>query len=465
MTDDSRLSNLRTEIMQVTLEIIRLAGKRAALAQYVAKEKLKIGLPLVNRKVERQLRREVAEQCQRDRSDPDFALRLLNELIIESIRKQESHIKPSKPVNAYHMFVKARELERSGNEIFHLEVGEPDFGPPDVVAESLTRAVKKGHSGYTESAGIHELRTKIADHESKKHDLKITANQVTVTVGGRFAFYLSLIATIKPGDEVIVIDPSYPAYHDCIREIGGRPIHLSTLLEDNWNPDIGLVEANINRTTRMIILNSPSNPTGKVLDKITLDRIVELAIENDIRIVSDEVYSEYSSSPHTSLLEYGQCDQVYINSFSKTYGMTGFRLGYAISNVDTAQRITQLQTLSLTSVPEFIQYSGIRALDCGKDAKQYAVLIEKRLSTFCKHLEKMPVSFLQPDGGFYIFPRLNNEEQDGLEFANKLLTEKGVAVVPGIAYGQEYSRFFRISVCQPEELLIEAANRMEEVLR
>jgi aspartate aminotransferase len=446
------------------LDIISLAGKRTALAKDVAKEKLRTGVPLVNREVEQNLRSKVTELCRKEQSDPVFALRLLNELIMESIRKQESHIEPAKPVSAYHIFVKAKELERAGREVLHLEVGEPDFGPPDAVAESLTRSVKNGHAGYTESAGIHELRAKLANQVNQKYDLDISATQVTVTVGGRFALYLSLVASIRPGDEVIVIDPSYPAYSDCIRETGGRPIHLPTRLENNWIPDSGLLEDNINQTTRMIILNSPSNPTGKVLDKSTLDMIVELAVENDIRIVSDEVYSEYASSPHTSMLQYPQCDLVYIDSFSKTYGMTGFRLGYAISDVDTIQRITQFQTLSLTCVPEFIQYSGISALDCGKDADHYAALIEKRRTTFCKKLEKMPVSFLQPDGGFYIFPMLNNEDLNGLRFADKLLTEKGVAVVPGIAYGQEYSRFFRISVCQPEEQLIAAANRIEEAL-
>ncbi|MHA2081633.1 MAG: pyridoxal phosphate-dependent aminotransferase, partial [Candidatus Thorarchaeota archaeon] len=197
----------------------------------------------------------------------------------------------------------------------------------------MTTAVKNGHAGYTESAGIIELRAKIADHENQKRDLDISPNQVIVTVGGRFALYLCLATSLKPGDEVVVIDPSYPAYSNCIRETGGRPIHLTTSLEDDWIPDMGILEDNINHTTRTIILNSPSNPTGKVLDKSTLDLIVALAVENDIRIVSDEVYSEYSFSSHTSMLQFPQCDQVYINSFSKTYGMTGFRLGYAISDV------------------------------------------------------------------------------------------------------------------------------------
>ncbi len=465
MTENLRLNSLRTEIEQITMEIIHLAGKRSALAEEVIKEKLRTGSALVNRGVEQHLRNKVIEQCERNHQDSSFALRLLNELIIESVRIQQTHTTPIEPVSAYHMFVKAKALEEAGKEVIHLEVGELDFGPPVEVAETLTKAVKEGHAGYTQSAGILELRTKIAEHVNEKHKININADQIVVTVGGRFALYLCLVTSLKPGDEVIVFDPSYPAYSDCIREVGGRPIHLSTYLEDNWSPNIGQLEDSINKTTRMIILNSPSNPTGKLLGKSILENIVELATENDIQIVSDEVYSEFVFSPHSSILEFPQCNQVYVNSFSKTYGMTGFRLGYAISDVDTIQKMTKRQTLSLTCAPEFIQYAGVKAFDCKKEVKQYTGTIEKRQEKVSKLLDKLPVSFLRPDGGFHVFPMLNSEDETGLEFADMLLTKKGVAVVPGIGYGQAYTRFFRISVCQPEDQLIEAVNRMEVILK
>ncbi|MHA1948853.1 MAG: aminotransferase class I/II-fold pyridoxal phosphate-dependent enzyme [Candidatus Thorarchaeota archaeon] len=464
MTDSPRLNELRSEIEQVTLEIIRLAGSRSELALEVAEEKLRTGTPLVNRGVENHLRHRVIEQSERDNHDTSFALRLLNQLISESVRLQGKHIVTPEPVGAYHIFVKANALERSGREVIHLEVGEPDFGPPSAVAESLSIAATQGHAGYTESAGLLELREKIAGHVNQSLGLEISANQITVTVSGRFALYLSLVSCLKAGDEVIVFDPSYPAYSDCIRTAGGRPIHLSTSLENDWNPDIGLLEERINKTTRMIILNSPGNPTGKILDKSTLEQIVELSVKNDIQIVSDEVYSDYSLTPYTSILQFPECNQIYLNSFSKSYGMTGFRLGYAISDVDTIKRITKLQNISLTCAPEFVQYAGIKALDCQKEVDQYTGIIKDRLEIASSALGKLPVSFYRPDGSFYIFPMLNNEEETGVEFADNLLSEKGVAVVPGPGYGSEYSRFFRISVCQPKPTLIEAINRMQEVL-
>jgi aspartate aminotransferase len=457
------LNSLRQEFERLTLEIIGLAGKRTNLVEEIAVEKIQRGLTLVNREVERNLRIKVVEQCVKNDQNPEFALRLVNQLIMESISKQESHFEKQEFVSAYDIFVKANNMEREGREVIHLEVGEPDFGPPVAVAESLTKAVVKGHGGYTQSSGILALRQKIVEYVNQKHDQNITADQVIITVGGRFAIYLSLVTSLRPGDEVIVIDPSYPAYSDCIKQAGGRPVHITTQLADKWNLNLNQLEESINQTTKMIILNSPNSPSGKTLDDSTLEKIAELSLENDIRIVSDEVYSEFSLEPHVSILQF-PCNQIYVNSFSKTFGMTGFRLGYAISDAETIQKITKLQNISLTCVPEFIQYAGITALDCLNEAEGYVNEIKIRQAAVSKRLESLPVSFYRPDGGFYLFPRLNNETTNGSEFAERLLMERRIAVVPGTAYGKQFSQFFRISVCQPVERLMESVNRMEEIL-
>ena len=238
-----------------------------------------------------------------------------------------------------------------------------------------------------------------------------------------------------------------------------------TYLENDWNPDIDLVESRINESTKMMILNSPSSPTGKTLERSTLRSLVDLAIEHDIQILSDEVYSRFTTAIHSSVLEFPECSQVFVDSFSKTYRMTGFRIGYAVSDASSIQRMTQLQNRFLTSIPEFIQYAGLKALDCKKEIEQYIATIEQRRNRMCSLLRDLPLSFCQPDGGFYIFPKLETEKFDGVQFAEKLLQEQGVSVVPGIAYGSDYSRFFRISVCQPESELIEAADSIKEVLK
>ncbi|MFW9786033.1 MAG: aminotransferase class I/II-fold pyridoxal phosphate-dependent enzyme [Candidatus Thorarchaeota archaeon] len=461
----TELSILRAEIQKVTLEIIDLIGKRNELAREVAKEKTRTGAPLVNREIEQNLRNLVLEKSHDSLIDPKFAMRLLNQLIIESIRTQKSHIKSPIIPNAYTTLLKARRLEQSGRDIIHLEVGEPDFGPPAQVARSLDEAVRAGRTCYTDSAGIEGLRIKIAEHLNLKSGTALSAENVVVSVGGRLALTLSIATNLIPGDEVIIIDPSYPAYSEIVKQSGGRPVHITTRLEENWNPDIGELESSINKSTRMMILNNPCNPIGKSLSKSVFEDIVELAVGNDLTIVSDEVYSNYTFSSRTSILEFPHSKHVYIDSFSKTYGMTGFRLGFAVSDVDTIQRITKLQNLFLTCVPEFIQYAGISAIDSTEDAKRFAELIEKRMKVMCNELENAPLSFYRPDGGFYIFPRLDNDSLTGIEFSDRLLSEMGVAVVPGDAYGSEFSRFFRISICQSEEDLIAGAKMIKEVLR
>ncbi len=464
MNQSLQLDSLRVEIQKVTLEIISLTERRRILVQQVAKEKLANGIPVVNLDVEKRLRLAVIERCQAQQLDSKEALRLLNQLIHDSVQKQEVILNSSTIPNAYSSLMKARAMERSGRNVIHLEVGEPDLGPPELVKTSLKKALDLGYSKYSESAGIIDLRTKIANQLNEKYGSIYSSDQVIVTPGARFAIVLSVLSRIDRGDEVIILDPSYPAYADIVREAGGRPVRVPTYLENNWTPEIDLVKSRINESTKMMILNSPSNPTGKVLERSSLRSLVDLAIKHDIQIVSDEVYSKFTSAKHPSVLEFPECAQVFIDSFSKTYRMSGFRIGFAVSDISSIQRMTQLQNIFLTSIPEFIQYAGLKALDCKEDVEQYAAIIEKRRDRMCSLLKDLPLSFCQPDGGFFIFTKLKTEKFDGVQFADKLLEEQGVSVVPGIAYGSEYARFFRISVCQPENELVEAAESIKEVL-
>jgi aspartate aminotransferase len=459
------LDGLRSEIRTLTLEIVRLAGQRTSLAIRVAEEKVEQGLPLVNKEVERHLRELVIDQCEDDGTDSTFALRLLNQIITQSKEVQSILIEPVSRVTAYDMLVKAKAMEMEGRVVSHLEVGEPDFGPPEAVRQAMAEAVAQGHTHYTVSGGISPLRVKLAQHLSKRHQKEILPEEVIVTVSGRFALYLSISTAVRPGDEVIIFDPSYPAYDDSVRAAGAQPVHISTDLDGGWTPDMGLVEDSINKTTRMIILNSPGNPTGKVLEKIVFKKLVEIAEAHDILVVSDEVYSDFSSSNPTSVLEFPDCSHIYLNSFSKSYGMTGFRLGFAVSDSDTVERMTKLQNLCLTSAPEFIQYAGLAALDCDEDVSQNVATIKNRLRVASKHLADLPLLFIPPEGGFYIFPRITLDNVDGIQFAERLLAEKDVCVVPGTGYGPDYTQFFRISVCQSEEVIVEAVRRMEEVLK
>jgi len=465
MSTDETLPSLREEIVSTTREIFHLVGKRMSLAKQIAERKARLGTPIINREVERRLQEQVVETCNEVSLESEFGLKLLNSLITESIRIQNrSRILDSLPT-VTEIFSRARSLERSGREVFHLEVGQPDFGPPERVRIMLNKALSEGHAGYTEPVGIPPLREKIASIFSQEYKRQILPDDVIVTVGGKLAIYLGISSVVGPGDEVVIIEPSYPAYSQFVQELGARPVFLSTTLDSSWSPAMSEVEAAINPTTKAIIMNTPSNPTGKMLEENTFKGITELASENDICIISDEVYCKFTQTNHSSILEFPESNHICVQSFSKSHGMTGFRLGFAVSNSEIIKKMAKLQSLLLTCAPEFIQYAGIAALDCDEDVEKNAKTIQSRRQLMIKLLEDFPLSFYPPDGGFYVFPKLNDENMNGRDFAERLLQETGVCVVPGAIYGRPYDSFFRIALCQTEDILAEAANRMGDILK
>ena len=364
----------------------------------------------------------------------------------------------------YEIFQTARRLEREGKKLIHLEIGDPDFGPPERVNDAAIKALRENRTKYTDSAGIPELRQKIASSRSEKFGCDINEDNVIATVGARQAINLCIDHLVGAGDEVIVIAPVYPPYLFSVRDVGAEPILLFTDLETQWGPDIDKLVEVITNKTKMIITITPNNPTGKTLDRNTMRQIAEVASDNDIFVLSDEVYSTLNyGAEFTSILEFTECRYTYIGSFSKEFGMTGYRLGYVITDSQTASIMAKRQRQSVVSIPEFVQRAGIAALDCIDESNSYSKLVESRLSTGCKELERLPVSFYRPDGTFYIFPKID-VDMTGREFTMKLLSEKNVCVSPGDVFNQRYDKFFRMTVLQPEEKLVEAIDRMEEVL-
>ncbi|MGQ9623892.1 MAG: aminotransferase class I/II-fold pyridoxal phosphate-dependent enzyme [Candidatus Bathycorpusculaceae bacterium] len=463
------INDLRKKIEEVTVEIFQLVGERFVLAQEMAEAKMKDRLPVEDIDAERKLKEVVSKKCKSYGVDLDFGLRLLNLLIEESKNVQKNIIKKAEEKavfsTPYEVFAEAKKIERMGKTLIHLEVGEPDFGPPENVKEAVTDALKHGYAHYTETVGIPPLREKIASATNELFRADILPEQVIVTPGGRYAVYLCIASILSPGDEAILFEPAWPAYKDCIRAVQAKAVTIPSRLENNWEHDLDALVEHITRLTKMIILNNPTNPTGKIIGDDALRQIVEIARENNIFILSDEVYSNFTFKPFKSILEFPDCKYIFANSFSKTFGMTGFRIGYAISDNETIKRMTKIQNLCLTSVPEFIQYAAMKALDCVEEARKYAKTVEERIGFLCRALDEIPVSYYKPDGGFYVFPKLRDEKMDTQIFVKKLLTEKEVCVTPGTAFGEEYKNFFRITACQPQNLLLEAVERMGDLLK
>ncbi|MEM3702852.1 MAG: aminotransferase class I/II-fold pyridoxal phosphate-dependent enzyme [Candidatus Bathyarchaeia archaeon] len=460
---------LRKEVESITVEIFRLIRKRFNLVKKIAEAKMRSGLPVEDVNTERKLKEIISKECESSSLNPEFGLRLLNLLIEESKNVQKGIIEKTVEKAAfsspYEVFAEAKKMERIGKSIIHLEVGEPDFGPPERVKEAVLNALESGYVRYTETAGIPQLRERIAAFTNELFHADISPEQVIVTPGGRYAVFLAISSILSPGDEAIVFEPAWPAYKDCIKAVQAKAVSISTWLENDWEPDLNALAKHVTELTKLVVLNNPNNPTGKIVNDNVLGKIVEMAGENDIFILSDEVYSNFAFKPFKSILEFSDCKHIYVNSFSKTFGMTGFRIGYAISDAETIKKMTKIQNLCITSVPEFVQYAAITALECMEEAKEYMKTVRERMNFLCNALNKINVSYYRPDGGLYVFPRLQADNVDMQTFVKRLLLEKGVCVTPGTAFGDEYKNFFRVTACQPKEQLLEAVKRMEDLLK
>ncbi|MFQ5940652.1 MAG: aminotransferase class I/II-fold pyridoxal phosphate-dependent enzyme [Nitrososphaerales archaeon] len=449
------LENLRRQIREVTAEIMKYAKKRMEIAKEIGEIKNKRSLDIVDEKTEDELRKSIVQLCTQIDLEPDVGIRLLNVLLNESERVQ---LKRKTPTT---VFTKAKQLEKEGKKIIHLEVGEPDFVPPAAVKDALTDAIEKGHYHYTEPRGVPELREALARSLNKKFNSSVREEQVIVTVGGRFAVFLAISSVINPGDEIVVVEPDWPAYRDCAELVNAKLRVLHTTLEDKWVPDLGKLEKIVNKNTRMMIINSPNNPTGKVLDEQILEKIVTIAKDNKLILMSDEVYADYSFNKFTSILDYNYDSSITISSFSKGPAMTGFRVGYAVANTDIISRMGKLQAVALTSVAEPMQYAALNALE-NNNVKENAKAMKRRLSLISNRLKKMPVSFVEPEGAMYVFARVDLDRFNADQFTEKAL-DQGLALTPGSAFGN-YPNFLRISAGRHEDMIEEGLDILQRSL-
>lgn len=450
------IDQLRNRINEVTFHMVKLLKERTEMARQIGELKKSSGLSVFDETREDQLRNEVSSLCKEIGLDESLGKKFLNFLLNESIKVQTN----DKPTHLT-MFVKAKDLEQRGKKIIHMEVGEPDLMPPKIVKKALQEAVDRGFVKYGQAAGMPRLREALAEHATKKFNVLVRPENILVSPGARFSIYLAVSTLLSPGDEIIIIEPAWPAYRDCALSAGVKIRSISTTLENKWEPSVEQIEKTINPNTKMIVLNYPNNPTGKILATETQDKIVEMAQKNDLYVLSDEIYSEYSFSKWKSILSYQYKKGIVTQSFSKSYAMTGFRIGYTIADQKIIDRMVRLQALCLTNVAEPIQYAALKALEA--DTLENTKSIKSKLDTLVSCARQVDLEFVAPDGAMYLFARSNKPGFDGAEFANRLL-DHGVAVAPGEGFGN-YKDFIRISACQDEKKLIEGMKILNEVLR
>ena len=272
---------------------------------------------------------------------------------------------------------------------------------------------------------------------------------------------MAISTLLNPGDEIIIIEPAWPAYKDCAFNAGVKVRVIKTTLESKWEPNINQIEEAITPHTKMIVLNYPNNPTGKILPINVQDEIIELAIKNDLYVLSDEVYSQYSYKEWKSVLSYNYKKSIVTQSFSKSHSMTGFRIGYAIAIAEIINKMSELQALCLTNVSEPIQFVALKALDA--DTSNNTNIIKSRLELLTREAKEIGLDFVEPDGSMYLFAKVPKDEFDSGKFANSLL-EYGLAVAPGDGFG-DYKDFIRISACRDEKELMDGISILRRYLK
>ena len=452
----SDIDKLRDKIDKVTFDILRLVKERNDTAKEIGSIKNNLGLGITNEQRENQLRSKVMSLCKEIALDEKTGSTLLNFLLNESIKVQATDKQTHLSV-----FHKAKQLEKQGKKIIHMEVGEPDFYPPKNVKTALSEVYERGYTKYGDPKGMIEFRQALSDHVSKAFGTKTNPQNILVSPGARFSIFLAISTLLNPGNEMIVIEPAWPAYRDNALNCGVKVRAINTSLEYGWEPNIAEIENVINSNTKMLILNYPNNPTGKILPEKLLDKIMEISIKNNLYVLSDEIYSSYAFCKWKSVLSYNYEKSIITQSFSKSHAMTGFRIGYTISNPDIIEKMSKLQALALTNVSEPMQYVAMKALEA--DTTDNSKTMKKRLETVIERAKKMELDFVEPDGAMYIFARVRKPRFDAVEFTNKLL-DHGVAIAPGEGFGN-YQGFLRISACQPEDTLNQGLKIIDDVLK
>ncbi len=355
----------------------------------------------------------------------------------------------------YEINEKALKLESQGKKIIRLNLGDPDLATPNVIIEAAYESMKRGKTKYSSSYGELPLREKLA----KIHH--VSSDNVVVTPGSKWGVFSTMYLLLKTGGNVIIPTPYWTAYDLIAKTIGAETRLLRTELEDNWQIDLGKLEDMIDANTRMIILNNPNNPTSKVLEEEVLDGIVDIANQHGVAILSDEVYGTIAFTKTKSILDYETNNHILTTGFSKTFTMTGFRIGYIVASKELVNKITKLNQITINNVPVFIQEAALKALE-----------LEKQLATKIKHeyherakmasqkLRAVGLEFTEPQAPFYVFPKKRGLDSE--KFTLDLL-DKGVAVAPGTSFG-DYREYFRISLTAPRDDIEIALDRICEAL-
>jgi aspartate/methionine/tyrosine aminotransferase len=372
---------------------------------------------------------------------------------------------------AFEVAARARALEAQGKPIIHLEIGEPDFDTPKHVRQAAAEALEQGYTHYSGSTGIPELREAIARYAGKNRGLHFDPANVVVTPGAKPIMFYTIMALIEPGDEVIYPNPGFPIYESMINFLGGVAVPLQLSEIRNFHVNIKELESKISSKTRLIIINSPNNPTGSALSRSDLEAVARIAVEHNIMVLADEIYSEilYDGVEHHTIMSFpGMMERtILLDGFSKTFAMTGWRMGYGVFPGEMIPHVSRLIINSVSCTSTFSQKAAIEALEGPRGE------VDKMLEAFASRrdlvyegLNKIDgLRCNRPEGAFYAFPNITDTGMTSREYADYLLNDADVAVLPGTSFGEYGEGYIRISFANSEENLRKAMERIEKANR
>ncbi len=374
--------------------------------------------------------------------------------------------------SAFEVLARAKALEAGGKSVINLGIGQPDFQTPDHIVEAAIKALRDGHHGYTPANGIPELREAVAADIDRRLGVQVNPGHVVVVPGGKVTMFFAIMMFGDSSSEILYPNPGFPIYESAINFSGAKAVPIPLLEKNGFSFSADDVLSRITPATRLLILNSPANPTGGVTPKAEMDRLVAgLAAHPQVTILSDEIYSQllYDGREHVSLLSYPEIRDrlIMLDGWSKTYAMTGWRLGYAVWPAKLVDLATRLAINSHSCVNASAQYAGIAALEGPQDAvTEMRIAFDARRRVVVEGLNKLPkISCIEPGGAFYAFPNIQETGKSAKELETALLENAGVAAIAGTSFGQHGEGYLRLSYANSTENILEALARMENWLQ
>ncbi len=371
---------------------------------------------------------------------------------------------------AFEVLARAKALEAKGKDVIHLEIGEPDFDTPANIIEAANRAMREGWTHYGPAPGLPELRKIVADHIAGTRGMPVDPEEVVITPGGKPIIFFPILALIEEGDEVIYPNPGFPIYESMINFVGGKAVPLKIGEENEFRLDVNELRSSVSERTKLIIINSPANPTGGFLTQKDLEAIAEIVRPFNCYILSDEIYSRivYDAEHRSIAALPGMKERtILLDGFSKTYSMTGWRAGYGVMNKDMARMVTQLMINSNSCTNSFVQRACMEALQGPQDAVLKMVAeFRRRRDIIVDGLNRIKgFRCRKPFGAFYVFPNVTGTGVDSRKLADHLLNEAHVAVLSGTAFGSNGQGYLRLSYANSVENIRKALDRIDAAVR